>query len=374
MSEKQKEKLGKPAPGGGDPIFDAEPAENKNVSVSSGPYLEELPVAGKTVGEIRRKFKDRFDIDDKAQAIINGDIADESAVLKAGEALMFVRHAGEKGTQVLVEEATATATTPEGGTRKMRLETLINRITPTMDTGPCILPTGVKAVFSRGQTTVWVWERPPGIQKLSWIKPESPVPYGPGTLYRSVRIGLPYLIIFAVFGRDEEGMPYVVKTDECFFRTEPLGSLSDKLMFPGLLNCSKFNNVGKEHPMQPLSWICTQYLKATKGMKSKDPAERFTASFEAVRYCLLETAFNLSSEYHEGNSWFGASKKVDKRIETVEAWEKATAEDPLFVLDVPWINTNRTVKEIAERIFDRTGATDTSVKSAADLARVINNG
>lgn len=372
---KEKEKLNKPKPGsGGDPIFnvDAEP-ENKNVSVSSGPYLEELPVAGSSVGEIRRRFKDRFDIDDKAQAIVNGNDADESYILKAGEGLMFVRHAGEKGgagTSVVIEEATATATSPEGSTGKMRLETLINRVTPVMDTGPCILPTGTKALLSRGPITVLVWERAPAVQKLSWIRPDSPAHYGPGTTYRNVRIGLPYLVIFAVFSRPT-GLPTIIRSDECFFRTEPLRSLDDELLYPGLLNCSKYN---QQHEMQPLSWICTQHLKAVKGMNSKNPGERLAAGFEAVRYCLLETSFNLSSEHHEGNSWYGASKEIDKRIQTVEAWEASTVKDPLFVLDVPWIKTKHSVKQIVERIFKRTGATDATVRSAGDLARIINAG
>jgi glutamyl/glutaminyl-tRNA synthetase len=86
-------------------IFDGVPGlpPSQMVNVSSGPYAEELPVAGTTVGEVRRKCSDRFDIDAKAQAIINGKDAGEDVVLKAGESLMFVRRAGEKGAQQVEE-------------------------------------------------------------------------------------------------------------------------------------------------------------------------------------------------------------------------------------------------------------------------------
>lgn len=374
MKEKKHEDQ-KPAGGGDDQsIFNVEPEpENKNVSVSSGPYLEVLPVAGMAVKDIRRKFKDRFDIDDESQAIIDGNDAREDTVLKAGEALMFVRHAGEKGASnndIVIRDQTAIATSPEGEVSRMPLTTLMERITPRMDTGACILPTGIKAVLSRGEATIWVWEQAPTIQKFSWIASDSPRPYGAGAKYRNVRIGLPYLVIFGVFARDNAGMPALVRSDECFFRTEPLSKMSDELLFPALLNCSKFGDASN----RPLSWICTQHLKPNKDMASSDPADRFRGGFEAVRYCLLETSFNLSSEHHEGNSWYGASKKIDKRIATIEAWEEATKKDPLFVLDVPWIKTKHSVAQVAERIFNRLGAADTAVKSSDDLARIINNG
>ena len=47
----------------------------------------------------------------------------------------------------------------------------------------------------------------------------------------------------------------------------------------------------------------------------------------------FETGFNYSSEHNEGNSWYSASKVVDKRIQSMDAWEQATREDRLFALD-----------------------------------------
>jgi len=67
------------------------------VTVSSGPYLEQLPVGNMTTGEIRRRFADRFDIDPQAQAVLDGQVVGDETIVHAGQALMFTRRAGEKG-------------------------------------------------------------------------------------------------------------------------------------------------------------------------------------------------------------------------------------------------------------------------------------
>lgn len=358
--------------GGGDSILDGAPdlTESKNATISSGVYVETLPVAGMTVGEVRRRFSDRFDITDQAKAVINGTDVGDEAIIQSGETLMFIHHAGEKGAaKVTIEGEQATVHTPEGETCSIPVATLLEHCAPGYSTGG-VLPDGVKAVISQGPLTLWFWERPPCIQKLSWIRSDSPVPFGPGTKYRDVRIALPYLVLMAVFWRDEQGLPRLLKQDECFFRTRQLASLDDDLFYPGLLNCSKWANNDGDHP---LSWICTQYLKKNPDMDSDVPMDRFRGGMEAVRYCLLETSFNLSSEHHEGNSWYGASKKVIPKIATVEKWEEETKNDPLFVLDLKWIPTKRTLNTLAERTFQRLGQNQGLPTKAEDLARIIQN-
>ena len=370
MIEKNKE--AKSTPGNGsDSVFDglADLTVNKNVSVSSGPYCEDLPVTGTSVSEVRRKFGDRFDIDAQSQAIVNGAPVDENYILNAGESLMFIRHAGEKGMDVTIEGPLAMLDSGQ----TMKVEDLCARVGPGLSTGPVILPSGIKSVLSQGQLTLWVWEQPPRVHQLSWIKSDSPKPYGPGTTYRNVTIALPYVVVVATFVRTTSGIPRLLKKDECFFRTAPLKSLNDELSYPGLLNCSKWGAGTTPPPNTPLSWICTQHLKQTKKMMSLDPGDQFQSGFEAVRYCLLETSFNLSSEHHEGNSWYGASKQIDPRIATIEAWEKATKKNPLFVLDVPWIKSGHSVRQVAERIFRNNLAAGAPVKTADDLARIIIN-
>ena len=81
--------------GGLGDIFSAD--DQGMVTVSHGLHGEQLPVGNMSVGEIRRRYADRFDIDRHSQAQLDGrDVGDET-VVRPGQLLMFVRQAGEKG-------------------------------------------------------------------------------------------------------------------------------------------------------------------------------------------------------------------------------------------------------------------------------------
>ena len=272
--------------------------------------------------------------------------------------------------QLVIQDTNAVATSPEGKTASMPLEQLLAKAAGgQIGTGPMILPDGIKAVMSHGFITIWVWESPPRVYQFDWIANDSPAGFGPGAKYRKVRLALPYLIVLAVFARNDTGLPELVPSNECFFRSAPLRRFEDQLCYPALLNCSKFT----PSDGHPLSWICTQHLRATPKMQSPDPAERYCAGFEALRHCLIETAFNLSSDHHEGASWFGESRSVDPRLQTVEAWQEASSKDPLFVLEVPWLKTGLSLWQVANRIFSNLRAGQHRAKSASGLARIIFN-
>lgn len=85
------------APGAITSFFDNAPDCQLPVTVSSGPYAEQLPVGNMAVGEIRRRFRDRFDLDPASQAVLDGHDVGDEVVVRPGQALMFTRRAGEKG-------------------------------------------------------------------------------------------------------------------------------------------------------------------------------------------------------------------------------------------------------------------------------------
>jgi hypothetical protein len=66
-------------------------------TVAHGVYADTLPVAHMTVGAVRVRFRDQFDIDPSAMAVIDGRPVDEGTVVQPGQLLTFVRRAGEKG-------------------------------------------------------------------------------------------------------------------------------------------------------------------------------------------------------------------------------------------------------------------------------------
>lgn len=269
---------------------------------------------------------------------------------------------------VAIEGAQVTATSPEGKAATMPLEEFLDKISPRrIDTGEAVLPDGIKAARTQGPITVWVYEMAPAVHSFKWIRSDSPVPFGPGTEYRIVRLAIPYLVMLVVFATDGSGSLHLTSANECFFRVAPLKSLDDPLHYPALLNCSRF----EPQEGRPLSWICSQHLRPAK--RESDQGKRLTASFDSLRHCLLETGFNLSSEHHEFSSWFTESTKVDARIRTVEAWEQATTENPLFVLDVPWIPTNHSVRQVVDRILKNQANCVRRLRSAAALASIVFN-
>ena len=95
LTRTHRERLGS-GPGGLDDIFSSGAAPTI-ATVTSGLHTETLPVANMTVGEIRRRFADRFDIDPQSMARIDGRDARDNEVVRAGQHVMFMRHLGEKG-------------------------------------------------------------------------------------------------------------------------------------------------------------------------------------------------------------------------------------------------------------------------------------
>ena len=272
--------------------------------------------------------------------------------------------------QILIAGNEVIATSPEGQTARMMLEALFARVAPQrMDTGGVTLPHGITNIIAEGPLTIWVHETSPRLYNLQWIADDSPAPFGKGTKYRQVRLALPYVIVFAVFGPGPGGRLQLLGSNECFFRTAPLHSLDDELHFPALLNCSKFNPPNG----RPLSWICTQYLNLARLAVEPDQNKRLCASFNALRHCLYETGFNYSSEHHESASWFSESRKCDERVSTVDQWQEASTRDPLFVLEVPWLKTGHSVGQVAARIAKNLGIHKPEFNSAAAIARVVFN-
>ena len=374
---KEKKRAEKTATPAGGSVFDGAPAAavNKDVNIQSGIYAETLPVAGSSVGEVRRKFRDRFDIDPDAVAIVDGKQAGEDAILKAGESLLFVRHAGEKGSTVTLEGETATVKLDcaDGATTKtMPIKTLLQRCgSQAFSTGDSILPEGVRSVLSRGQTTIWIYEQPPGVRQLSWSESHR----GAGE-YRQVRIALPYLIIVAVFQLHIGDNPHLSVLNEAFFRNAPLKSLDDELFYTALPNCLRRDKPGTlDSSSMPLSQICL--AGTVDPPSSMGKGGRFRFLFGELHRSFLESGFNTDGGHM--NSYLRAAvlEKIDPRIETIEEWEKNTSEDPLFVLDVKWKTTGHSIRKVANRIFRKSNGNEfvpEPVRCVNDLANIIIQG
>lgn len=277
-------------------------------------------------------------------------------------------------SNITIQQNTVKMVSPEGKTKKVSVSQFVEAIRGNTSQ-PTILPSGIKTVIHRGKAMILVHQSPPEVRSLKWIANDSPSKFGPGTTYRTVRIGLPYVITMALFANTPQNGWELTHGNECFFRNAPLEDHDDELYFPALLNCSKFpEDVQQEKPQ---AWICTQFLQMEMGRLKQENNinKRIQLSINALARCLFDSGFNQSSESHEGSSWFNESKNVDRRINTVEDWERATEQDPLFVLEVPWLSTKMTLWDMADRIVKLhrldTGSDD--IVNAQQLARLITN-
>ena len=100
MQEKKRNTARVTATGPGDDLFGdlaGMPAAPGVATVIHGTYAETLPVAQMSVAQVRSRFADLLDIHPEATAIIDGEPAEDDTVVQAGQNLMFVRRAGEKG-------------------------------------------------------------------------------------------------------------------------------------------------------------------------------------------------------------------------------------------------------------------------------------
>ena len=228
-----------------------------------------------------------------------------------------------------------------------------------------LLPRAVRAVFRRGRFSIWAAEFSPAVRPVKWIVEGSPVPFGKGVQYGAYNIAMPYVVLLAVFdGATLSG------SNECFFRTEPLSSMDDELLYPALLNVSRI----EPQEGHSLSWVCTQFLDRNAIEAETDPARRMSIGWRLLCETLFDGSFNLSSEHHEGASWYGQSKSLDKRLATIDAWDAATKEDPSFIFDIPFHKTGHTLAQVAERIFKNLNqGQGPQPVTVDDLARLLIN-
>lgn len=286
-----------------------------------------------------------------------------------------VRRRVRKATSpiVTIEGERVHARSPEGAEAGMSVAEFSEKLLSGLpDTRGVVWPDGTSSLEPVGSGFVLVHQTPPAVHGFRWIAADSESEYGPGTSYREVRLALPFLVVLALFERaGRSARIQLGSRNECFFTNRPLAreGMDTPLCFPALLNCSRF----PDEPAHPLSWICTQHLSPSEYARRGSLSGAVHDGLRALLRHLLESGFNRSSEHHELSSWFTETVKaeVDPRLASVEAWEAASAEDPLFALQVPWLPTGRTLGQVIERIREQRDSR--RIRTAQDVARVVLN-
>ncbi|MEK7250400.1 MAG: hypothetical protein AAB209_08270 [Bacteroidota bacterium] len=217
------------------------------------------------------------------------------------------------------------------------------------------LPDGVRFVRKRGErATLVVIEVRPQYRMVKWIDDISPTPYGPGTMYQKVRLAFPYIVLFVLFVEGE-----LSGYQQAYYRTEPITSQNDGLLYPNLRNCTDYRGMkcclclghGDHESVARLPW--DQKIN------------------RVVEY-LWSRGFNKSSETHNQTPYWTMMHDVDRRISSIEAWQKASVEDPSFPLKVKWKSAGVTVKQVADKMLDN-ASRPVGINSADDLFHIMSH-
>jgi len=220
--------------------------------------------------------------------------------------------------------------------------------TPPLD----LIPDGVRFLRRRGDAVAVVTEVMPVARTVQWLADNSPVPFGPKAVYRTVRLSFPYVVLVIVFQRGA-----LTGYQQCFYRNAPLSSLSDPLFLPNLYNVAERSGQA--------CWLCLAKLTPSVARLG------WGRKLAEIHDHLWGGSWNRSSEVHEGNS-FWSRPAVDRRVSSIEAWEKHSAADPRFAVTLPWKPANTTVEKVMSQMLDAVAPLRTPKTADAVAALLLN--
>jgi hypothetical protein len=331
-----------------DPVVALRPVatSERPVRLIAGADVQDLPLAGRLVGEARTVARNMFAVAAAAVAIVDGERVEDDHVLAAGQTLEFVKYAGQKGAawtaltighDNIVELVNDRAVWRRAG-RQMAATSVRSLFDQVLEGGRDrqnwkLVPPGVRLLIERGSTAAIVIEMPPAPRAVRWITDDSPADCGPEAKMREYRLAFPWTVLIVVLAEGE-----LTQVQQAFYRTTPLATLDDELYFTNLLN------VARGYDLE--SWVCLVNLMSRLGRLDWGRRVR------AITEHFWHAAFTRSSEVHEGNSWWSAGA-VDERLRNPDTWAAATEADPYFVLAVPWRKAPQRLGETVSRMLDR---------------------
>jgi hypothetical protein len=339
------EQAAAPPAGLPDPL-DALDRPPQQVRVIAGADVQEMDLVGRTVGEGRTVALALFGIRPDAEALVDGRNAREDQVLGAGQVLVFVKHAGQKGAADAAARKGENGPVIELSGEKARwgrngawlgtapLADLLRRTAAAAGSRQTVdlYPRHVRLMVERAQgaTVGVVVEMPPGPREVKWAADGA---RGMTGRAQTRCLSFPWVILLLVFRNGE-----ISNVQQAFYRTRPLASLDDELYYTNLLNVAR--GYGLE------SWLCLVNLGLSLRRLSWEERIR------AVTEHFWAASFNRSAEAHEGNSYWQGSAEIDPRLATAQAWDTATRSSPYFALEVKWRRSEASLGRTLDRMLD----------------------
>lgn len=206
-----------------------------------------------------------------------------------------------------------------------------------------LLPPGARWAIVRGRSLVVAVEQSPQVRRINWSEKTLDEPGS----YRQTCLAVPYIVYLLLFhdGAFEEMRLY--------YRAAPLASEDDALCMPNLWNIA-----ASETPVSQCR-VC---------LRGRPPFDDLTVAGQAQTAIefFWSAGFNLDVESH----CFRRASKLDGRIATLDAWEGASAADPLFPLAVQWEASGLSLRKAGEYLLEWRGAAR-PLEDASDLADLL---
>ncbi|MDP3985372.1 MAG: hypothetical protein Q8P82_01290 [bacterium] len=211
-----------------------------------------------------------------------------------------------------------------------------------------VLPDQCRLFYTEEGRTVFVIEEPPSVHTVHWITQ--------GDVYRSMKRRLQLSGANNLWGETPEQFQRRLSTQNEF-----------QLAFPYLVKCylfvnNQFNGVSLWYRTKPITDERAELLRAnlpnqepsshmlclTQAVKSMGPRDSVV---EAVRF--IEQEFWFSGWNQDWTSHFSRVAGMLPEVASPWEWERNTRINPLFILDLQWETTERTVGEEMRRLMAR---------------------
>lgn len=224
------------------------------------------------------------------------------------------------------------------------MEALVRYLAWTKPDPLPLLPPGVRWLCQQKDLLFLVVEHPPQCRTLL-ISNEK---IG-GQDYQTYRLAFPYIVYLLTFYRRS------FEEMKMFYRSGPLADTNDKLYYTNL------PNVRGEPGHYGTQRVCLRYRPEM--LENRPLAETVPALIDFF----WSTGFNQDI----GASSFERARSLDSRLSSLGDWEEATRANPLFMLEVAWEPTEKTIPDLWLECLKLHGETVQPVSTAAELADIL---
>ena len=238
----------------------------------------------------------------------------------------------------------------EGGAGQLRvgrrapLEAVLRYVARVMPSPLPLLPPGIRWLCRKSDLPNLVVEHPPQCRTLRVSRGKK----GEDD-YHPYHLAIPYVIYVLTFYRDG------FEEMKMFFRNSSLRAPTDTLYHTNL------PNVRGEPGHYGSQRVCLRYRPEM--LEGVPLAESVPGLIEFF----WSTGFNQDIAH----SAFGRAQARDLRFASLEAWETASRENPLFPLEVDWEPANRDLPGLWLECLRLHGETADPIASAEELADIL---